>query len=67
MINIEMENEGWIALAFLFKKRRCNKMYMTGYGKRIILYDWNEDTKKATPSLLAFRLINIYGCRWPHC
>jgi hypothetical protein len=42
-------------------------MYMTGYGKRMILYDWNESTKKATPSLLAFRLINIYGCRWPHC
>lgn len=42
-------------------------MYMTGFGKRQILYDWDENTKKATPTMLTFRLINIYGCRWPRC
>ena len=42
-------------------------MYMTGFGKRQILYEWDEETKKASPTLLAFRLINIYACRWPHC
>lgn len=42
-------------------------MYMTGFGKRQIVYEWDEKSKKVNPALLALRLINIYSPLWPRC
>ncbi len=32
--------------------------------KRMIVYDYNEETNEAVPSYLSLRLLNMNGPRW---